>query len=465
MIQQNMAVTPSGQRMMSGTVSGSKTITLQSVIAQLTLIGATGGENGQLANQLLAQLGGGDSVSPALLQSLSVILQSSDGDALSAGLSKLLAQFGQGAGENTAAVKALGNLLTRQIVDSPSLQGGQVTSLLRQLSRGNIGEQTTRQLQQVLQQLRESGSPVRSQVVGEQLQSVLRQVQQELGQSKEAMLAKPLAEFAVRLNQQVSDDAALQQSARYRVHERQEQNQQGQQQRSRQQWEDDTPVELSAATGKKKISLALSPESETAGVAAKSGYQASSLIDITVSGNEKTPSGSSVGSLLNGDSVFSYGLSVLYLFMQMLSDQANSRYADMESNSTTAREAQGYASQVDSVLADVSSSDDKNKTATLSKEVIQYIEDNHLEIDGVCGYGSDGKWAWQTTPSGGFKKGDLTAIKGALDNVANRASDFISTAQLQLQKLMQTYNVCSSLINSMQTLLADMNKTIAQGIR
>ncbi|WPM86102.1 hypothetical protein QNH14_14260 [Apirhabdus apintestini] len=56
-------------------------------------------------------------------------------------------------------------------------------------------------------------------------------------------------------------------------------------------------------------------------------------------------------------------------------------------------------------------------------------------------------------------------MKGALDNIGNRASDFISTAQLQLQKMMQTYNVCVSLINSLQSMLSDMNKTIAQGIR
>lgn len=64
-----------------------------------------------------------------------------------------------------------------------------------------------------------------------------------------------------------------------------------------------------------------------------------------------------------------------------------------------------------------------------------------------------------------YNQGDLTAIKGALDNKANSASDFISTSQLQLQKLMQTYNVCVSLINSMQTMLSDMNKMISQGFK
>jgi len=49
--------------------------------------------------------------------------------------------------------------------------------------------------------------------------------------------------------------------------------------------------------------------------------------------------------------------------------------------------------------------------------------------------------------------------------VSNRASDFVSQSQLQLQKIMQTYNVTVSLVNSMQTMLAEMNKSIAQNIR
>ncbi len=62
-------------------------------------------------------------------------------------------------------------------------------------------------------------------------------------------------------------------------------------------------------------------------------------------------------------------------------------------------------------------------------------------------------------------KGGLDAVKSALENTSNRASDFVSQSQLQLQKVMQTYNVTVSLINSMQTLLEEMNKSIAQNVR
>ncbi|WP_211269473.1 hypothetical protein [Chromobacterium amazonense] len=55
--------------------------------------------------------------------------------------------------------------------------------------------------------------------------------------------------------------------------------------------------------------------------------------------------------------------------------------------------------------------------------------------------------------------------QGALETDSGRCSDFVTQAQLQIQKTMQSYNVCVSLINSMQSLLAEMNKSIAQNIR
>ena len=67
--------------------------------------------------------------------------------------------------------------------------------------------------------------------------------------------------------------------------------------------------------------------------------------------------------------------------------------------------------------------------------------------------------------SSGLDRGKMQAVKAALETVSNRASDFVSQSQLQLQKIMQTYNVTVSLVNSMQTMLAEMNKSIAQNIR
>ncbi|CQR23283.1 Methyl-accepting chemotaxis protein [Yersinia enterocolitica] len=59
-------------------------------------------------------------------------------------------------------------------------------------------------------------------------------------------------------------------------------------------------------------------------------------------------------------------------------------------------------------------------------------------------------------------KGKLKAVKGALDNEKNGATDTITQDQLQLQKVMQSYNVCANNINTLQTGLKDLLTTIAR---
>mgnify|MGYP005733485317 FL=1 len=83
------------------------------------------------------------------------------------------------------------------------------------------------------------------------------------------------------------------------------------------------------------------------------------------------------------------------------------------------------------------------------------------------GFTVDGKTIDKYLEANGkdLDQGKLKAVKASLETVSNRASDFVSQSQLQLQKLMQTYNVTVSLLNSMQTMLAEMNKSIAQNIR
>ncbi|MCT4713433.1 hypothetical protein MUA01_00195, partial [Enterobacteriaceae bacterium H18W14] len=138
MIQQNMAIAQPGQLAACGPTQRDGTLTLQQMMSRLELISTSGGENAQLANQMLGLLNRGDRVSPALLQSLGTLLQSSDGDTLNAGLNKLLASLTQGGRDAKSAVKALGNLLIGQIVEPSTRPGGKTSSLLRQLSRGNL---------------------------------------------------------------------------------------------------------------------------------------------------------------------------------------------------------------------------------------------------------------------------------------------------------------------------------------
>ncbi len=244
-----------------------------------------------------------------------------------------------------------------------------------------------------------------------------------------------------------------------------------------------------------------------------------------------------------GDIVLSGGISVLYLFMNLLSDLAQFKYLEMQQKAKVSRDAQNMANEVNEVIADVSKQKNSDTyTEHLPADVIKYMEQNDIKVDnksiddylglkygittnvkvngvtlndknfsdtknlGVYIIGQtytvfyqgkrvslqpsqytivngkitinidgkdigkdSGKLVITGTVSQNLgnklNKGQLDAVKSALENTSNRASDFVSQSQLQLQKVMQTYNVTVSLINSMQTLLEEMNKSIAQNVR
>ncbi|MDR5616349.1 hypothetical protein [Arsenophonus sp.] len=183
---------------------------------------------------------------------------------------------------------------------------------------------------------------------------------------------------------------------------------------------------------------------------------------LNTSGNYSVNSGSLNGikdtSAIYGDSVLSGGIAVLYIFMSLLSDVANQKYAQMQHKSDVSRSAQDMANQVDEIIAEVSKKGDK-ATGELPQAVIDYMCKNGITVDGMSIDDYIKKHGDK------LDQGQLQAVKAALETVSNRASDFVSQSQLQLQKVMQSYNVTVSLINSMQTMLAEMNKSIAQNIR
>ena len=163
-----------------------------------------------------------------------------------------------------------------------------------------------------------------------------------------------------------------------------------------------------------------------------------------------------------GDSVLSGGIAVLYMFMNLLGEMADAKYSQMKDKADVSREAQEKANEMDETIADctIKSTDVNEQNAKVPDDVVDYMRKNGITVDGkgIDEYIKD---------NGGnpLDKGKLGAIKAALETVSGRASDFVSQSQLQLQKIMQTYNVSVSLINSMQTMLAEMNKSIAQNIR
>lgn len=142
------------------------------------------------------------------------------------------------------------------------------------------------------------------------------------------------------------------------------------------------------------------------------------------------------------------------------------------------------AKYLDKLKAKIGASGPEGMQSYSWQDVVTYMDQHGIKVDGkrACdyiwslpevGYMSGQRInkehmqhiADTLQAAGGLDQGKLKAVKAALDTVSNRASDFVSQSQLQLQKIMQTYNVTVSLLNSMQTMLAEMNKSIAQNIR
>ncbi|WP_187153315.1 secretion protein EspA [Candidatus Arsenophonus triatominarum] len=280
------------------------------------------------------------------------------------------------------------------------------------------------------------------------------------------------------------------------------------------------------------------------------------------------------------DLILSQGIEILYTFMNLLSDLANTKYLEMRKRADFSRDSQEMANQVEGVIADVAKEDDKAKRA-IPDNVVKYMRDNHITVNDksiddylksklpttmtedtkllnklqekIAQSGPEGiplksvqdivnymdkhnikvnekscsnyiaevtdlnnhlkktlnidettmgKIASFTLEANsmfnplkqsaelihslvkkkishehihnienalsarmGLNKGQLEAVKAAIKTVSDRASDFVSQSQLQIQKVMQTYNITVNLLNSMQTMLGEMNKSIAQNIR
>lgn len=115
------------------------------------------------------------------------------------------------------------------------------------------------------------------------------------------------------------------------------------------------------------------------------------------------------------------------------------------------------------------------------QQVIQHMHDHDIEVEGK----NAGQWVWdeagqrsgqKVTPenmekllnaleSTGLDKGNLTAVKTALESASGRASDFVQQSQLKLQQLMQNFNTAVTMANSIQSMNAESTKSIAQSIR
>ncbi|MDA5521500.1 chemotaxis protein [Yersinia kristensenii] len=157
----------------------------------------------------------------------------------------------------------------------------------------------------------------------------------------------------------------------------------------------------------------------------------------------------------DSDDIFSLGLKVLYSFLEVLSNIASTNFKEMQARSKYASDTQDMSNRVDEIIAKAAKGDDKTNEP-LPDEVIDFMRRNGITVDGM----SIDDYLKKNGPE--LDKGQLQAVKGALDNEKNRATDTMSQDQLQLQKIMQSYNVCANNISTLQAGLKDLLMTIAR---
>ncbi|OWF80272.1 chemotaxis protein [Yersinia rohdei] len=155
--------------------------------------------------------------------------------------------------------------------------------------------------------------------------------------------------------------------------------------------------------------------------------------------------------------IFSMGLQVLYSFLDVLSNLASTNFNAMQARSKYATDAQDISNQVDEIIAEAAKGDDKTKKP-LSDSIINFMREHGITVSGK----SIDEYLKDKGPD--LDKGQLQAVKAALDNEKNRATDTMSQDQLQLQKVMQSYNVCANNISTLQSGLKDMLMTIARNL-
>ncbi|WP_455871822.1 type III secretion system translocon protein SseB [Serratia proteamaculans] len=144
--------------------------------------------------------------------------------------------------------------------------------------------------------------------------------------------------------------------------------------------------------------------------------------------------------------------------MQLFTELANAKFAQMTEKSSVSRDAQEMANRVDRELAKLSTPE---STGELPADVLEYMRKNNILVDGKQTIddflqGKDGSK---------LTKDDLTAIKSSLESHSGRASDFVQQSQLKLQQLMQNFNTAVTMANSIQSMNAESTKSIAQSIR
>jgi secreted effector protein SseB len=148
--------------------------------------------------------------------------------------------------------------------------------------------------------------------------------------------------------------------------------------------------------------------------------------------------------------VMMYGV----LTMQQLGAE---KFAQIKANSKLARDAQEMANRVDAYISRITTPD--GMTPYLPEGVQAFMEKNGILVDGkTIKEFIDGLPVKDKQPK--ISKGDLQAIKAAIDNFVSRQTDIGQQANLEIQKITTTFNYLIEAIKTLISKVGDLNQGI-----
>lgn len=185
-----------------------------------------------------------------------------------------------------------------------------------------------------------------------------------------------------------------------------------------------------------------------------------SLTPTSMSNVQASPHASTTdfNAARNRDSPLGSAIATMSEMLALLNILSNRMFDDIQLKTQISRDAQDMANEVEQALSKIQ--DPTKDSQAVPADVVKYMRDNGILVNGR----SIDQFL-DNNSGKELKKGDLSAVKAALESVSGRASDFVQTSQLKIQQIMQTYNITISMINSMQSMGAEANKSIAQAIR
>lgn len=135
---------------------------------------------------------------------------------------------------------------------------------------------------------------------------------------------------------------------------------------------------------------------------------------------------------------FDKAFDTLSKHMEHLSKEAQSYYDTLEQKTTLAKQAEAVLEQ----------------TPFNSDNARKFLESYYPQ--------SNPSWSQQGSENNSAYE---QRLKEGLVNFKTAQTDFVAESQLKIQRVMQTYNTTATLMNSLQSMLADLNKTIIQALR